>query len=681
MCYRYLALLLAALPAVEGAALRLRSNRDGAKNGKASFEYVGQLVPHVKTIEVALTYDFIAAENATRTTYHGLEDQVAAFKDKFPHSLDEHRELDRLMGDGQRELNHHLGRLEKLTRQEGIDKRAWYDTLGVVVTAIQGWSNSRHVSTLAGNDHIIHREVEINRGLLAEASNQTKALKRLALEALEYEHLSSTVATVIEKLTLDVKERIEAVYSAAQGILHPLFGPEELIEEALDRARKIGRNESLVPVFDTAISLLRAPVSLVMGSHAAGVLFHVPLHDEITEPMKLFHLESAQVVREFEVERIDTDKTYLAEDTRGWRVTLSDGELLKCRRSGVIYLCDSHRELHRGTFDCLSSLFDGSSETKWCSSKVVPHNEDYVVGIGGNLYFGRVEDATLHCLDGSSKSMSWDNLSFKTVHNGCWVSTPNYLVLVDHRQTRTKGKSVSIQAPTGTGNFNDLPGPLDAGYKRLDDFHAGWNTTHVQKIQELDYTTEYLLYGIVGVVALVVVLFLGLVFLMKYLTRNKTAAVIATGAAGLATGNPLLMESAAAALLAHHLPQPHQEPEGEGGVGAGVEEDAAEEEPQNESGGSLQVNVSSGGDSGVSSHDTTREDHNKNMVDTAARVAKACLAAHQALRPSQPLPEEYNARRSTTRGRTSPPRPRTAGRGRSPASTGPGKLSFHLSSP
>ena len=90
----------------------------------------------------------------------------------------------------------------------------------------------------------------------------------------------------------------------------------------------------------------------------------------------------------------------------------------------------------------------------------------------------------------------------------CWVTTPTFLILSNHKRDLKGGKSVSIQAPLGTGNFNGLRGNLDGGIEKLNTFEAGWNTTHVEKVEELDYTTEYLLYGILGLAALVVILFL-----------------------------------------------------------------------------------------------------------------------------------------------------------------------------
>lgn len=693
VCYGKVVVLLAVLlyGESEGAALRLANNNNNLEgNGKASFSYVGMLVPHTKTVEIAFTYDFVSAENLTRATFNGLVDQVAEFKAKYPTSLQEHQELDRLLGKGQRELNHQLLRLEQLTGPE-VNKRAWYDSLGVVASLIQGWSNSRHVSTLAGNEHILHHEVEVNRGLLAKASNQTKELQGLALEALQFERVASTLTSVTENLINDVKERIEAVYAASQGSLHPLFGPEELLETALDHARSIGKNESLVPVFNTVISLLRAPISLVLGSQAAGVLVHVPMHDETTEPMRLFHLESAQVIRQYEVEKLVVDRMYLAEDTKGWRVSLSDGELLKCRRSGITYLCDSQRELHRGTFDCVSSLYDGSAETKWCESTVVPHSEDYVVPLGGNLYYGRAKEATLHCQDGSSKKLDWTELAFKTVQAQCWVTTPSFLILSNHKRYLEKGKTVSIQAPMGAGNFNALPGSLDGGIEKFDDFHSGWNTTHVEKLTELDYTMEYLLYGFLGVAALVVVLFLGLAFLFKYVTKNKTAAVIATGAAGMATGNPLLMESAVA-LLSQQMARANKPESLDNEVEA---EDASDDAALNETHASMEVNLSSGTDSGVSSHNTTRDSGRREDIERAAevgaQVAKACRDAHPVRATHQSSPEEYVARRrqsgpwpptGTRSGPTStaPTSPRsttsTAG-----STTRPPRLTFKLSTP
>ena len=147
---------------------------------------------------------------------------------------------------------------------------------------------------MAGNDHIFHREVEINRGLLAKAFNQTKELKGLALEALEFQLVASTIANVTKNLIGDVKARIAAINTGAQGILHPLFGQEELIKEALDHAKKVGMNEPLLAVFVTAISLLRAPISLVLGTWGAGVLSHIPMHYETTEPMRLYQMGSAR---------------------------------------------------------------------------------------------------------------------------------------------------------------------------------------------------------------------------------------------------------------------------------------------------------------------------------------------------------------------------------------------------
>ena len=85
-------------------ANRLEGNR------KASFDYVGWVVPHTKSVEVAFTYDFVAADKVTRSTFGELEAQVAAFKAKYPTSLKEHQELDRLLGQRQRELNHQINR-------------------------------------------------------------------------------------------------------------------------------------------------------------------------------------------------------------------------------------------------------------------------------------------------------------------------------------------------------------------------------------------------------------------------------------------------------------------------------------------------------------------------------------------------------------------------------------------
>ena len=137
---------------------------------------------------------------------------------------------------------------------------------------------------------------------------------------------------------------------------------------------------------------------------------------------------------------------------------------------------------------------------------MVPHSEDYMVPLGSNLYYGRAKDATLHCQD--SKRLDWEELSSKTVRADCWVTTPTFLILSNHKRDLKGGKSVSIQAPLGTGNFNGLPGNLDGGIEKLNTFEAGWNTTHVEEVEELDYTTEYLLYGILGLAALVVILVL-----------------------------------------------------------------------------------------------------------------------------------------------------------------------------
>ena len=40
------------------------------------------------------------------------------------------------------------------------------------------------------------------------------------------------------------------------------------------------------------------------------------MYGETTEPMRLFHLESAQVIRQYEVEKLVVDRLYLAEDTQ-----------------------------------------------------------------------------------------------------------------------------------------------------------------------------------------------------------------------------------------------------------------------------------------------------------------------------------------------------------------------------
>ena len=80
---------------------------------------------------------------------------------------------------------------------------------------------------------------------------------------------------------------------------------------------------------------------------------------------------------------------------------------------------------------------------------------------------------------------------------------------------------------------------------------------------------------------------------------------------------------------------------------ASDQDDGPNDAVSNDPNASMKVNVSTGNDSWVSSHKTTREigereDH-RNAVAVSARVAKACLDAHQALRPSCPKPEEHDA--------------------------------------
>ena len=58
------------------------------------------------------------------------------------------------------------------------------------------------------------------------------------------------------------------------------------------------------------------------------------------------------------------------------------------------------------------------TKTKCCASTVVPPSEDYVVPLGGNLYYGRAKEATQHCQDGSSKKLDWRELAFQDCAGG-----------------------------------------------------------------------------------------------------------------------------------------------------------------------------------------------------------------------------------------------------------------------
>lgn len=531
-----------------------KHRRQETRARKAHFRNVGKIVPYAKNVEVVLTLDFDAALKEARSVATELASHVVDLKDKHGKDNPHVRSLNITVQAG-------LNRFEDQAKDLaailiGNTKRAFLEGLGTIVSLFQSWVNRGSITDLQHNEDVLHKEIGTNRGLVGKAAKTMGKLRDGGAADMEFMELSVEIQLGFEHLNAGLREMVEAAFQAAQGEVHRVLAPAAVLEEIKSHVYTTGSQKKLDPVFTHAAEFIGSPKSVMLGERGLAVVLHIPMVDQQTSVMTLYHLESVEVVREGTVERVQVEKPFLGKDVKGWRVTLGADELALCNKIGELYVCYHNRQLRRGVFDCASSLFDASQQGQWCSSITRKTSGSAITFMGGHYYYGRARDVTMKC-GNESEDQDWRQVSYRPVPPICSAQGDDFVVLGGHSQRLKKSLTKAFAAPRDPGNFNRLPVEEGAAGSSLRAVETGLEIPAMEALRKTDWTVQILMYAGIGLGVLVVALVGVIVFLWRYnmVTRAKFVSGLAgignqwqaLASGGSAEGNPNASSSSASA--------------------------------------------------------------------------------------------------------------------------------------
>ena len=518
---------------------------EGARARKAHFRNIGKLVPYAKNVEVVLTVDFDAALSDARKVATELASHVDTLKDKAGVDSAYVRSLNLTVQSGLARFRQHEEDLAAIT--DGGIKRAFMEGIGTLVSLFQTWVNRGSITDLQHNEDVLHREIGTNRNLMGKAVKTMGKLRQGGVDDLHFQEISTEVQLGFEHLNNGLKEMVDAAFQAAQGEVHRLLAPATILTEIKSHVFSVARKKDLDSVYTHAAEFIGAPKSVMLGTKGLAVVLHIPMVDQTTGIMTLYHLEAVEVIREHSVEKVQVDKPFLGKDGKGWRVTLGSDEIALCNQVGDLRLCYHNRQLKRGIFDCTTSLFDASQQGEWCASTLWKGKEESITYMGSNYFYGRAGKVTVSC-GNVTKDQDWGLISYRPVAPVCTAQGSSFIILGGHSQSLKKSLTKAFAAPREAGNFNGLPIEEGAAGSSLRSVDTAEEIPVMEKLRKTDWTVQILIYVGIGMVVLVVLLAGGLLLMWRYnlATRARFVAGLAgfgsqwRSLAGLGTveGNP-----------------------------------------------------------------------------------------------------------------------------------------------
>ena len=493
--------------------------RQQDRTRKAHFRQVGRMVPYTKFIEVRLVLNVSDSLEAARNASGELERKVGLFIAKHGKKSKESESLSLLLRRGGEKVSHAMEELTSFLRKTA--KRGIAELLGMALSFFQGWANRDAITNLETNEDILHKDVTLNRGYVQKAVNAVQELKDGMVGGLEYQELVTEIMGVQDHLYAGVEDLLDAAYEAAQGKLHRLVAPPTTLEEAMKEVKASAGKQQLQAVFSHGAELLSSPRSVVLGTDGIVAVLHVPVHDEISGIMKLYHLERAEVVHDRALERLVVPRPFFGEDRTGWRVTTTAEDLSLCNKQGDLYLCSHDRQLRRGVFDCTSALFSQSAEGEWCESRVTRHARSHLVDLGDGWYHGRVTAAKITCSNGASKEVDWTEVATRRVDPGCQLSAQDVVVLKGHEQPLRQGETKVFVSPRDPGYFNELPGLTGEGAKAVEKVVTRLEIMPTQDLLKSRWGMKVMFYILIAMGVVMGILVLAVVVMVRYLWANK----------------------------------------------------------------------------------------------------------------------------------------------------------------
>ena len=508
----------------------------GEEQRAAHFRLTGRIVPYTRVIETAVAFSITNTTDKVLEVLAESEEPVADFISRHGKDHTDARALIAMAKATRDMVEHYILELESLLSGNG--KRGILELVGTVLNTLQGWGNRDQISDLHDNQDMLLADIKENRNLIGKAVEALQGLKNATRGAVEYQRIVTHLELLSEHLKGGLEDTLDAVYAAAQGQVHRLVAPAETLEEVQNYAEKEGEKNGLNPIFSHSSQLLNSPRTVTLGTDGIVTVFHVPMVDKATQIMDLYHLERAEVVQEDHVEVVNVDKAFLGKDQRGWKVTISAEDLALCQKVGDLHLCYHDRQLRRGSFDCVSALFEGIDEEEWCSSTLHKHGDTHIVDLGGNLYHGTAEQATLTCPDGSTKSLDWAKPATRYVDPQCMVSGKDFLILGGHRQPLKPSlikKFDAVQRDDTFGPAEEAEGAEDM----VDSADVDLEVNDIKtELKHRQWGLQMLIYVCVGLAALVALLGLAVAFMLRRTATQKKDWMQQLGLASLlARGN------------------------------------------------------------------------------------------------------------------------------------------------
>ena len=418
-------------------------------------------------------------------------------------------------------LNGKVAELEGLLGVSRSTRNA-FGFLGNIIAVGLGFSNTEDIDTLEENQKLVFKQEEVTRHLLGAATQELRDFQAKVVEGMDLHSLLRDLDRGFGNLEEAVSRLEDAVYDAAQGEVNKLFLPPTaakrvqshfIVDVVLSKVKVVSGGGSL--------GILKVPKSIILGSHGARIVLHVPMVASEVPELDLLELGSSTVVVNGSVSRLHGHKPFYAVDAnKNWGLALDTLELARCSKVGHTWVCHDQRVLHRGAYECVSSIYHSKPLEDMCSFETYDVTREHLVHVGNDLYAGKTEEVALECPLSKEKEVVWGGETLVKVDQRCEASGEKVRIFSlwdpskeDRHLLRNITVTPEIGPPSNFSSWESLATTIQDVPE------------HIESLKSLDHGKRILLFTAFGLIALVVVLMGAIAFFAQCYLRRKLGAL------------------------------------------------------------------------------------------------------------------------------------------------------------